>query len=774
MTIQKSNAEFNTWVGGLITEASPLNFPENSSLAEDNFVLYRDGSRQRRLGMAYESGYEIINTDVTPSAYGQIGSGSFVWEGAGGDELTTLVVVQINHLLYFFDGLQDVISTSLVDFIDLSLYDSNLMTSYRRYGMSSTGGRLLVVTGESKVFTIDYDSTIQDPSGRLSITSDVLRVRDLFGVEDPNNEIGENISARGDVSKGHIYNVRNQTWSHTWDNKDPIAQFGTVPSNADNANLGVVDDLDNSTGEVVNKVFKPSIVLNSAIAGMTRAPQGSFIIELLRRGRSREEVLQARYARNNLTQYPVPTGSLPKDFTPGGPKAVAEYAGRAWFSGFSGVVEEGDKNSPRLSSYVLFSQLVKSSNDAYACYQAADPTAYDDSEMVATDGGFIRIDGAQEIIGLRNLDQGLAVFANNGVWIIQGGSEYGFKADDYRVDKISDLGCIGPKSIVEAEGAAFFWGESGLYLLRQNQYLDWVVESVSQNTIQTFYQQISATDRFNAFGEFDRYDRKVRWLYPDELEGDTTTRELIYDLNLSAFYTNTIYTPLTTALPLPFSIIRVPAYRRGVVTDLVVDNADELVTANGENVTVTRVLRSSGVKEIKYATVTSLDPIRFTFALYQDKDFRDWPDEQNPSTSEYGADAYAYTITGYITGGTPSVKKTVPRIITHMKGTEDGWEVTGGELLPVNASSCLMSAQWDWTNDARANRWSTPRQIYRYRRTYIPEDVDDTFVHGTDNVVTKHKLRGYGRSLALKFETEEGKDCWLLGWGLEVNSNARM
>jgi len=49
-----------TFVGGLNTDASPVNFPENFSSDEENFVLNLDGSRQRRLGLSLEEGGEVI------------------------------------------------------------------------------------------------------------------------------------------------------------------------------------------------------------------------------------------------------------------------------------------------------------------------------------------------------------------------------------------------------------------------------------------------------------------------------------------------------------------------------------------------------------------------------------------------------------------------------------------------------------------------------------------------------------------------------------------
>ena len=52
----KGRIEFNTFVKGLITEAGPLTYPEGASLDESNFVLNRDGSRQRRFGIQFEDG----------------------------------------------------------------------------------------------------------------------------------------------------------------------------------------------------------------------------------------------------------------------------------------------------------------------------------------------------------------------------------------------------------------------------------------------------------------------------------------------------------------------------------------------------------------------------------------------------------------------------------------------------------------------------------------------------------------------------------------------
>src|SRR3546814_8334875 len=72
----------------------------------------------------------------------------------------------------------------------------------------------------------------------------------------------------------------------------------------------------------------------------------------------------------------------------------SQYSGRIFYSGFPGTLIDGDTSSPKMSSYVLFSQLVTDATSIVACYQSNDPTSSDQSDLLDTDGGFIRIKGA--------------------------------------------------------------------------------------------------------------------------------------------------------------------------------------------------------------------------------------------------------------------------------------------------------------------------------------------------------------------------------------------
>ena len=92
---------YKSFVQGFITEASALTFPENASVDEDNFVLNRDGSRSRRLGVDYEANHAMKATGIS-AALLESGRQSFhKWDFPDGNLDLTLGVVRINNKLLF-------------------------------------------------------------------------------------------------------------------------------------------------------------------------------------------------------------------------------------------------------------------------------------------------------------------------------------------------------------------------------------------------------------------------------------------------------------------------------------------------------------------------------------------------------------------------------------------------------------------------------------------------------------------------------------------------
>lgn len=772
MTRQINTVEVSNFVAGLITEASPLTFPANASLDEDNFVLNRDGSRKRRLGMDLEEGYSTIDTFVSIPTDGNIATSSVRWSNAGGNPDKDIVVVQVGNQLDFFDAMYSPLSSGRI--LGYLYIDVPVST---QFSYAVVDGTLIVATGRKSVSVCKYDGI------SVTVTDSTLYIRDQFGVQDivagTNLREGTGITVRPTVKTDtHIYNLRNQTFAQPRKViaselvRDPIQEFldkssGQYPSNSDTVTYALYSD-SNDEDDRNSERFNAQDVINSPV-GTWPAPKGYFIIDALARGTSRlseYNKLMAQY--NKLT---INIGALPVDTTPGGPSAVSEYAGRVFYSGFSGEIIGGDNNSPRMSSYVLFSQLVEDPSDITTCYQDGDPTSKETPDLLDTDGGFIRIEGAYDIVRLINIGSALAVLAANGVWLIQGGSDYGFKATNYLTTKITNHGCDSPGSVVVVDNTFMYWSDDGIYNVAPNQFGDYIAENITQKSIQKYYDAINGLDRRACKGVYDTYEKTVRWLYGGRVTGSSKAKELVLDITLGAFYPATIgQISEGNRVPLPITGIVVPPFRLTEV-DVPVTVNTVPVTVGGGPVVTTETLVQSSTREVIYAVITKVNPtLGYTFGSYRDLEHLDWK-----SVDSVGVDAESYLLTGYTSGGDHQRSKQVPYLTVHFSKTEDGFSTdVNGDLFPTNESSCIVQAQWDWSNSVNSGKWGKPFQAYRFRRHYIPASDADTFNNGYSTVQSRNKLRGQGKVLSILFKSEPKKHMNLLGWSMIMGNNSNV
>ena len=762
MAKQLSPVEQTTFAQGLITEANPLTFPVNASIDEDNFVINRDGTRQRRLGMNLEVGYQAINTTVIPTAAAKVVFSTYSWENAGGSSETTVSVVQSGPVLKFFDALQTPLSSNEIYSYDTGVDQSTF------FSFAVVDGLFVVATGEKEILVFKY------LSGVITEESLTLKIRDLFGVEDIDGttdltEAAGLLVRPVTLSQDHRYNLRNQSFNVPRATKtsetatDTITNFFTVaslyPSNVDTVHHALYPNVD-ETNKTVERFHAEDLDKNPL--GTFPSAKGFFIIDAMERGASR--LSEYALLLGNYGSLTFPLATLPTDKTPGGASVLAEFSGRVWFGGFSGEVEDSDARSPYLSSYVFFSQLVDDISDISKCYQDGDPTSADTPDILATDGGYIRISGAYGIIGLKSLGDSLIVIASNGVWRVSGGDS-GFNATDYLLRKISDHGCTAPNSIVEVDGSLSYWGDDGIYSVSTNEFGDFVATNISQNTIQTLYDNIDSLDKLYSFGLYDSYERKIKWLYKNRVGSSEDVKELVFDVNLGAFYPSTLQ-QITGNRPRPVASLKIPPFTVGQVSDEVVVGGVS-VEASAIPVTVTTGDLQEGLRELSYVTLledSASGELQYTFSLYQEPSFLDWF-----SFDSTGVDAQAYMVTGYLTGGDSQRKKNISYLTFHMVRTEDGFEDDGsGGLIPTSQSSCKIQAQWEWTNSANSGRWGREFQAYRYNRLYLPADINDTYETGHLLITTRNKIRGRGRAVSFLMKTEAGKDCKILGWSMIV------
>ena len=767
MPRQTAGVEVNAFVKGLITEASPLTFPDNASLDEMNMVLNKDGSRRRRLGMDYEAGYSLFNSGQTSDP--SLVFTPFVWKQPGGYTNKEFLVIQSGTRITILDSTINPISTSVIGTYTIGSSLSKKMS------MASVDGVMVVTTGDGSIYGFDYNGTsITQTSGRL-------KIRDLFGVADVIGSTdyldGSGIALRpATLTQAHTYNLRNQTFSvprkletgQPDATEDPIHSFrsrsgNTVfPANSDNLVSYLYSDANNSSDRNVKRYFAFDNLTNPL--GTNRAPMGYFIIDALSRGSSRLSEYAKLKAANPLLIYDVT--SLPQDLTPEGASVISAYAGRVWYGGFSAQLIGGDSESPRMTSYILFSRLVQNVSDIYKCYQEGDPTSAEIPDLVDTDGGFLRIDGAYNIQGLINVGEALMVVAENGVWKVTGGSGYGFKATDYLTSKITEHGCVSPGSIVVVDNTFMYWSDDGIYHVNQNQYGDWVGSNLTTTTIQTLFDAIPYNSKVRCQGAYDSYQRQVRWLYNNYFDSANPPRELVLDVNLSAFYQSEIAPLSSGQYPRPMAIVKVPPFSTAAEDTSVLSGAgDTVITASSDNVIISQQAIVSQTSELYYVVADSISSgtVRLTLAYYRDSTFTDWV-----SKDGIGVDAKAYLLTGWTGGGDYQRQKQVPYLTVYSNKTETGFTE---DFEPVNTSSIVVQGQWNWTNLAAGNKWTSKFQAYRHVRYWTPSNSSSGYDDGERVVTTRNKLRGRGRVLSILFETEPKKDFYLLGWSYIINVN---
>lgn len=778
MPRRKAPLQVNQFSKGLYTELNPLETSLETTADELNMGLDLDGSRRKRLGFDYEDGRIGRDSGSVFDNTLNLGHNLFRWENAGGSPSKTLLVVKLGRSIGFFDMDNAPVSGDrLYNFT----FDTADGSSYQEpLGFANVDGMLVVATTNTVNYVFEYDPV----SNTISETEFRLTIRDLFGTQAFGDgrdlTLSSNINFRPqELSMEHRYNLRNQGYHRLYRNddgegiEDMVSSFRNKfeqinggpkrsPSNADNPNTYIFPDPNDADNRLVDRYWAEDQVETQA--DNTETPKGHFIIDLMNRGSSRESA----YTRlmNLSSVYNFEAINLPEDKSIGNSASVvAEHAGRVWYAGFTGRLQGGDSKSPRLSSYVFFSVLVKDKNDVGRCYQIADPTSLEDPDLVATDGGFVRIQSAYNIKGLVSLGSALFVFAENGVWRISGPDNSDFKATDYEVVKVTERGAASQNSIVQAESSVYYWAEDGIYRISQNEYGVWVADNLTKTRIDTLYQNISEFRRNNAAGFFDPYTKEVRWMYNTPRRGltqfETESFELIYNTALDAFIKNKIVGYENNGLPIILQGVEGnPFATTSLTIDVVAEG--EVVTSSGENVTVDITISDTPVSSGLYLVLyNATGNLKYRLAQYKSDKYLDWYNEGITARKGYEN----YLVTNPITAGEPRSTKQVPYLTCYLERTEDGFDIN---FQPINASSCKVSARWGWADHVVSGKWSTEREAYRYNRTYIPNTTADTFETGDSLIITRSRMRGSGKSVAFKFNGENGKDMHLYGWAFNL------
>lgn len=729
MARAKTNRLYRNFTRGMITEAGPLTYPENASIAEDNCQIFRQGNRSRRLGLGYEPGAEMSSYRIPSNEADIQATRTYRWEAVNGDANLSFLVHRMGTSIFFYDVSAPALSNGLKPFsIDLTPFlVPNTVGTGKDAEVSMVGGRgyLFVVGAQIEPFLVEY----KPATDTITTQRIYIQIRDFKGLNDGLANDQEPTT----LSNEHKYNLMNQGWvdpTNTGAGGDVqyFNSFGGIGTYAGNTTQVISDYFtqfnrypgnnkqwwvarDSTTGnfdaELLSKFF----------TGANRAARGHFIVN-------------AFYIdRTAVSGVP----GLPVESILDRPNTVSFFGGRVWYA---------------VNSTVYFSQVLDDKAKAGFCYQEADPTSEDISDLVATDGGVIPIPEMAKAVRLVPAAGGLLVFGTNGIWFVSGTSS-GFTANDFAVSKINPIGTESPDSIVEAEGQIFWWSRVGIMGLtaspgRSGTDSGFDRQNVSEQTIQSFYNhQIPEDSKLYAKGIFDPATNTVQWLFRS---GDTPSRYM-YDRILNMDLTLGAFFPWTISTPGPYI-------------------SDVFTTPKLNPLPQTNAIRSNFIKYL--CAVPDDTGYHYTFGYFNNNNFADWQ-----SFNGVGSGYMSFIESGYELLDDAMRDKQAPYVWCYLRRTEENLIPNGsGDYDLDKPSSCYFQIKWDWSSSSRSNKWSSKVQVYRFTRVPEFDESDLSFDTGYPLVVTKNKVRGTGKSIQFRFESDEiGKDFDLLGWAVPVSGN---
>lgn len=712
----------NTFVKGLITEAGELTFPEDASIDELNCLLDRDGSRRRRLAARVEDS-NVLSTFSINNNY--VFSTS-IWKNVDGIAGLDFIVVQSGVRLFFYNTAQEPYSGQQKSFV------VNL-TGFEFTGSAGAGsakvqttvinGDLVVVSEAIEPFYIEYNSN----TDTISTTQIVPKVRDF---EWQGNTEAYSDGKAAPVSDNRKYDTANAGWSGT---------KGTAALNTYYAAVSEYPPLTHPwySGKDSSGNFDEG-EWAKVYAGTTLTGNGHFILDFFNKDRATASGI----------------AGIPTDIENSRFKAVAAFSGRVFYAGLTSA-----KNSGK----ILFSKQLENTKEAYRCYQQNDPTSEDFSDLLDTDGGVIVIPEANNIQKLHVFGSALMVFAENGVWQITGVDNV-FRATEYSITRVSEIGIENPQTFVSVEGVPMWWSKHGIHTVQFDQVSGKAQEqNLSIGTIQTFFDAIDGTAKQNCHGVYDQNNKRIHWFYSSNGETiqNKKNRVLTLDIAVQAFYPWEISDSETNT-----DFIIGAEYYEGFGSDyqeldVIISTTDDVVTSAGDDVVVNKLSQLAQANSNIVLMVRDGATQKMTMGLFSGTDFLDWGDANYTSFAEAGYDFM----------GDLLLKKNSPYVQVYLRPTEEGF--TGSDTTgytPIRESSLLVSSYWDF----RKQTSSSAQQAYRLK--YMP--VVDTGDLGSWNypeeiVTTRLKMRGHGRSMRLRFESEQGKDFVLLGFGMISAANTR-
>lgn len=645
----------NSFVNGLVTEATGLNFPDKAVTETYDCEFDIDGSVYRRNGLDFEEDFNLKTIDRASSAIN-----SYLWQNVAGNGNVTVAVVQVGNKLYFYEtnGTGIFSTGAQTTTVTLTPVSGAPQTDTVEAQFCDGNGYLIVTHPYCEPMRIAYDIDAHTATA----TNIILKIRDFEGaLADPNAVDTRPTSTLAGLNTSHAYNLYNQGWTTTnltaWD----TAQT-TMPSNAD-VMWRFKDSSDNFDATTAS--------INRVSSGNTPAPKGHFVLTLSN---------QDRNTASGLTGVLSTTTGFQR------PSTCAFFAGRVFYAGINYV---------GFNSNIYFTQILERTDQYGNAYQVNDPTAEDLFDLLPSDGGVISIPEAGTIIKMFTVPGGLCVFAANGVWFITGSTGLGFTANDYAQLKIGDINTISDTSFVNVAGYPAWWNSEGIYIMQGGQGMP-SIKSMTYDTVKTFYDNIPVVSKRFARGFYDKTDGHIRWLYKSTAtsvleETYEYDRVLNFNIRTNAFYPWTI-SPSDVKV---HAILSSEIVTRPINVDLVTkNNLTDMVVDSLGNQVISYTASGSADQQFDKYLVSYKDgsTYKFTFANRTEDTYKDWE-----SYDGLGVIYNSYLRSGFRLDGQAIAK------------LQTNWVNVYSRLdTPVKYN---FQAQWDFANSGDTGRWSTSQQV---------------------------------------------------------------
>lgn len=703
----------NNFVRGLITEAAELTFPEGASVDELNCDLRRDGTRRRRLGIEYEESFQLSSFTLSDNELVSVGN----WVNVGGNADLEFLVLQKGSTLYFYNK-SDLPYSAQVEAFSVNL------TSYEQSGsvgaenakcqFASLKGNLVVSSPAINTIVVEYNIS------SVSVSQISFKIRD-FEWQGNTTTYYSNDST---PSQNRKYDAQNTGWNTGNGAPTDLTKRLTHPWYS-----GKDADGNYSSSEF-GKIY----------GGTTLTGNGHYILDFFTKNRQ---------SASGITGLTKPTDIEASRF-----RCVESFSGRVFYAGLESAENAGT---------ILFSKLADTISDLGVCHQVNDPTSEYLPDLLPTDGGEIKIPDAVKIQKLYAFQNSLFVFAENGVWQISGVDGV-FTADAYSVNRVSRVGLLQPETFVEAEGVPFWWSRFGIHTLSTDPVSGQGSEqNLTIPTIQSFWDAIDSDAKLKVVSTYDSINKRIYWAYPDDGEAveSKLNNFLILDIPLQAFFpwrveNQTSSTDCVVGLAF-YSGYGAKELELDVLTN---SGADDVVTSAGDDVVSSQVSNFNTGDPAIVLICRDGATNKLTFGGFTSSGFLDWGDTNYSSYAETGYDFIGDLIS----------KKTAPYIVTYCRLTEEGF--TGNESIGYTAirpSSLLVSTAWDFNENFQASQ-----QAYRKKFPVVVDPNNlDVYDYPESVITTRLKVRGSGRSVRIRYESEQGKDFLLLGWGVIQGRNPR-